>query len=245
VKHKKFRLFAGPNGSGKSTLIDEVSKEVNIGYFINADVIEALLTTRNYIDLKHFVPGEVENESWNAFLISNKQDDRIRGTYFGGLKIIDNFLTCKQEINSYHAAVIAEFLRETLLTKNSTFSFETVMSHSSKITFLELAKSKGFSTYLYFVCTRDPAINLERVKNRVKLGGHDVAEEKMNKRYYASLELLSQAFDKADRAFIIDSTSTNRTVVLEKTKNSIILHTDLIPDWVNTYLLEKLDFTDL
>ena len=39
-------MFAGPNGSGKSTLIKEISKEFNVGYFINADQIEAALNSK-------------------------------------------------------------------------------------------------------------------------------------------------------------------------------------------------------
>jgi predicted ABC-type ATPase len=41
--NKKLRMFAGPNGSGKSTLIEEIRKTFNIGFFINADKIEAYL----------------------------------------------------------------------------------------------------------------------------------------------------------------------------------------------------------
>ena len=41
-KDKRLRVFAGPNGSGKSTLFDAVVKQgYNVGYFINADKIEA------------------------------------------------------------------------------------------------------------------------------------------------------------------------------------------------------------
>ena len=39
----RLRMLAGPNGSGKSFLVDSLSKEVNLGSFVNADVIEAKL----------------------------------------------------------------------------------------------------------------------------------------------------------------------------------------------------------
>ena len=45
---KRFRMFAGPNGSGKSTLIEDVKKHYNVGYFINADVIEKQLNAGVY-----------------------------------------------------------------------------------------------------------------------------------------------------------------------------------------------------
>lgn len=48
-------MFAGPNGSGKSYLIDEVGKEINLGYLINADLVEEKLKDRFYrsLDLLH------------------------------------------------------------------------------------------------------------------------------------------------------------------------------------------------
>ena len=58
----------------------------------------------------------------------------------------------------------------------STFSFETVMSHHSKVSFLKEVKQAGFKTYLYFICTQDPEINQKRVLNRVSKGGHSVDE---------------------------------------------------------------------
>jgi predicted ABC-type ATPase len=49
-------MFAGPNGSGKSTLIQEVRKSYNVGYFINADEIEFLLSKQKYLDCSLFFP---------------------------------------------------------------------------------------------------------------------------------------------------------------------------------------------
>lgn len=80
--------------------------------------------------------------------------------------------------NAYDAAIAADYVRYQLLDANSTFTFETVLSHSSKIDFLEAARVKGYKTYLYFVCTVSPAINKKRVQQRANLGGHDVPEEK-------------------------------------------------------------------
>lgn len=240
MNNKKLRMFAGPNGSGKSTLIEEISKTFNIGYFINADKIEAYLNSKKFFDCSEFLPNPVVQEEWKAFLSNYNDDERVVYRNFEGFEIKENFFTCNQAINSYHAAVVAEFFREILLLENQTFSFETVMSHESKVAFLKKAKQKGFTTYLYFICTSDPKINLQRVKNRVFEGGHDVREEKTISRYFRSLDLLSNAFLSVDRAFIIDSSNTSWDVVLEKRKNEVLLHQETVPDWVAEYLLDKL-----
>jgi len=71
-----------------------------------------------------------------------------------------------------------------MLAQQISFTFETVMSHCSKIDILMQAQATGYRTYLYFVATDDSTINISRVRNRVKLGGHDVPADKIEARYY-------------------------------------------------------------
>ena len=61
-----------------------------------------------------------------------------------------------------------------LLKVRQTFTFETVMSHPGKVALLQQAQQAGYRTYLYYVATDDPEINVSRVANRVALKGHDV-----------------------------------------------------------------------
>lgn len=105
---------------------------------------------------------------------------------------------------------------------------------------MQEAGSIGFKTYLYFICTRDVQININRVKNRVQKGGHPVDEEKIEQRFYRSLELLKDAFLAVDRAFVIDSSSGQRNLVLEKNGRDISIMHDTVPEWVDEYLLQKL-----
>lgn len=178
-------MFAGPNGSGKSTLIDQIDKQFNLGYKINADVIKNLLDTQNFIDCKHFYPDILFQKDWELFLLLNMNDQRNSGHLKNKLVIRDNFFVCKDKVNSYEAALVATFFRELLLQNKFTFSFETVMSHPSKVDFLSNAKKTGFKTYLYFLCTKDPVINKRRVLNRVIKGGHNVNEQKIEDRIIA------------------------------------------------------------
>ncbi len=52
-------------------------------------------------------------------------------------------------VNSYLAATVADFLRHQLLAARLSFTFESVMSHRSKLEFLQLAAATGYRTYLY------------------------------------------------------------------------------------------------
>lgn len=237
---KKFRLFAGPNGSGKTTLINEISKQFDIGYFINADMMESELTQKGSLFCAKYFPGELTQEQWLAYIRLPEINIRFDSLLFDGISIEKNYLISRQQINSYHASIIAEFFRENLLLSNSTFSFETVMSHPSKIDFLKRAKKASFKTYLYFISTQDPEINKRRVKNRVRIGGHDVWDQKVEDRYYRSLDLLYEGFVIADRAFVIDTSEEDTSVILEKKEGNILVYPDIIPEWVGKYLLDKL-----
>ena len=240
---KRFRMFAGPNGSGKSTLIKTIRNDFNIGYFVNADEIENLLNQHKYLLLENYLKKKITQKDWEEFIENYQNDIRFKNRTFPKFNISDNILTLKistNTIDSYVASVIAEFLRLQLLLETSNFSFETVMSHTSKVDFLQQTKKAGFKTYLYFICTQDPEINIARVHNRVYKGGHDVENKKIKERYYRSLELLYAAFKSADRAFIIDNTGVSRTVLIEKKGNEIIFHEEHIPEWAAVYLLDRL-----
>lgn len=122
-------MFAGPNRSGKTTTIEKIRKNFNIRYFINADNIEALLNSQKYLDCLSYVPEPVFSRELEMFLGNYTKDQRFSFSDFNGITIEENLLISNREINSYHAAIIAEFFREKLLSMNYTFSFETVMSH--------------------------------------------------------------------------------------------------------------------
>jgi predicted ABC-type ATPase len=73
------------------------------------------------------------------------------------------------------------------------------------VALLEKARSLGYRTYLYFIATEDPQINIARVKSRVQLGGHDVPADKIVSRYARSLDLLLPAIRQSSRAYLFDN----------------------------------------
>lgn len=154
-----------------------------------------------------------------------------------------NTLVYKTEnLESYDSALIADFLRYMMVEQGIGFSFETVMSHEAKISFLEFAKDKSYTTYLYFIATESPDINIARVENRVAKGGHDVQKEKIKSRYYKSLGLLLDALKAVDRAFLIDNSKRSNFVILEKKYNGMgYPKIEAMPNWFMNYVVKKLE----
>ena len=108
-------------------------------------------------------------------------------------------------VNAYFASVVADFLRQKLLEKRVSFSFETVMSSPAKVALLKQAQALGYRTYLYYIATEDPSINVARVKAWVDRGGHDVPVEKIVSRYDRSLNLLLEAVKHSNRVYVFDN----------------------------------------
>jgi predicted ABC-type ATPase len=88
------------------------------------------------------------------------------------------------------AQVVADRRRDQCIEAGRSFSFETVMSHPSKVEILERARAFGFSVQLFFVGTDDPRTNIERVALRVAQGGHDVPEDRIVARWGRTMALL-------------------------------------------------------
>lgn len=236
----RVRMFAGPNGSGKSTLNTILNKNL-LGVYINADEIEKEIRKFDFLDLYHYEINGTTEEILNFFINHTLIEKANLEEDVNLLRVTDNKIIFTDIlVNSYFASVCADFIRHKLLSLKVSFTFETVMSSEDKVLFLEKAKNAGYRTYLYFVTTQDPTINISRVKNRVKLGGHDVPEEKIISRYYRSMKLLSKAIKYTDRAYIFDNSNHEKSWIAQIDNTSEITYkSSQIPQWFSEYLLES------
>jgi predicted ABC-type ATPase len=240
----RFRVFAGPNGSGKSTIKEEIDPQL-IKIYVNADDLEKEAKATGFIDLGAFEVATTLPEliafHTSHFLIKNKElNGQAQQIGLRGNKVDYRNV----DINSYLASVISDFIRQRLLEKSVSFTFETVMSHRSKVDFMREAQARGYRTYLYFVSTENPTINIDRVKIRVREGGHPVPPEKVQERYYKSLSFLPKAIAVSNRAYIFDN-SGNSTALLAEITDGVNLEyrSEEIPDWFFEYYVDKVKTT--
>ena len=245
-RKKQLRVFAGPNGSGKSTLYNYLTqiKAFNSYYHINPDLILKDLSVS--LNLENW-PINFTFKELTEYLKYSPFQAKVKYNISEILLYQDNRLSLKEAFlnDTYLAAAIADFLRYKMIQSNSSFSFESVFSHESKIKELEIAKKANFKIYLYFITTSDPLINIQRIKNRVDTGGHDVLEKKITERYYRTLNNLYSALKLADKAYIFDNSNTKQNnsfdFFLEKDAERIILSdTDFVPQWFDEFILRKL-----
>lgn len=236
-------MFAGPNGSGKSTLNGVINPTL-LGIYINPDEIEKQIAQRSdFLDLSAYGVNTTETEILDFFMNSRLLDKMDMLDEASELRFTDNKLSFfAVSVNAYFASVAADFIRQHLLKTATPFSFETVMSSSDKVDFLQAAQQRGFRTYLYYIATDDPIINVSRVRHRVKMGGHPVPEDKIVSRYHRSLDLLFEAVRYSHRAYIFDNSGSAPLWLAEITEGTELnMKVDIVPQWFKKALWDKFE----
>lgn len=125
------------------------------------------------------------------------------------------------EINT-QAANQADRLRQDAINRKESFTTETLMSTSRRVDLLREAKINGFEIHTFFVTTQNPRINIERVEDRVKKGGHAVPPEKTKERYERVMRLLPEIIQASDTIDVFNNTFENPKIILSKTLNNEI-----------------------
>lgn len=243
---KRLRIFAGPNGSGKSTLYDYLVKthSFHLYFHINPDEIASDLPVA--LDLTNW-PFDFTAEELGAYLDESPFQKRSNVSLNDLICVIGKVISLKKSQNqsiSYLSAALAAFIRTKMMKSDSSFSFESVFSHVSKIDEIRIAKEAGYRIYLYYIATSNPVINNERVMNRVELGGHAVPSEKVYERYYRTMDNLYAAVQLSDRAFFFDNSDSNTdgffSFFAEKKENSLHLQSKNVPPWFDKYIIQKI-----
>jgi predicted ABC-type ATPase len=241
----KLRIFAGPNGAGKTTLYNSIKPiYFSTKLFVNADNLESDFKKNNFLNLSEFdiSCSQVEFEKFNT---SNGLYAKACFSKKSWNLVVKENVIVKEEYdylnyNSYHFAIIADFIRHKLIESKKSFSFETVFSHPSKLELIEFAHQNNYKVYLYFIGTETPIINLERVKDRVKKGGHFVDGDRIEKRYFLTMDLLIDMLKEVDETYLWDNSAGKHIYVGNIKRGILNLEFLNIPNWIETYILNKI-----
>jgi len=231
-------MLAGPNGSGKSTILDMLRQSASfwLGMYLNADDVERNLGS---MGVHHFDDSPAMNDwqsAWRQFLVQTAQTNRFEphARFLNGIQWESGSVHASEAPeSSYGPGIVVEFAREQCLRQGWPCAFETVMSHSSKPEFLRRASLSGARTYLYYVATESPDINIARVRLRQARGGHFVPDEKVRTRYERSLDLLPAAIAVSDRAFLFDNSGDAPELVAESQHGRLEYRTSHVPRWLD------------
>ena len=113
---------------------------------------------------------------------------------------------------------------------HQTVGVETVLSTPKYRALVDRAHAEGFSVRLIYVFLETAELNVERVRQRVRKGGHDVAEASIRDRRRRSFEQLAWFFEHADHVDIYDNSAAEPKQVVAKTRGDLTVYGPLIEE---------------
>jgi predicted ABC-type ATPase len=107
-----------------------------------------------------------------------------------------------------------------LMNKGEDFAFETTLATKSYVSLIKEAKANGHYVTLVYFWLSSVELAIERVKDRVLKGGHDIPEEVIRRRYRAGIRNLSDLYVPiCDSLLIVDNTTPPSKVVASSKNN--------------------------
>ena len=103
-----------------------------------------------------------------------------------------------------------------LVSQNENFAFETTLATRSYKNRILDAKEKHYNVTLLFFWLKNPELAKERVKTRVLEGGHIIAEDVIERRYYKGIKNLFEIYlSIVDQALIFDNSEGKHNLIAE------------------------------
>ncbi|CAO4152701.1 Zeta toxin domain-containing protein [Methylorubrum thiocyanatum] len=94
------------------------------------------------------------------------------------------------------------------------FVYETTLSSNQAISLMRRARETGYQIALVFVALESADLNVERVGDRVRKGGHAIPEPVIRRRYGFALSRLAQAIPPAHETAVFDNSEATTRLLL-------------------------------
>lgn len=127
------------------------------------------------------------------------------------------------------------------IQSGSSFVVETTLAGNTYLNLMREVKALGWSVSLTYVGIDDPITNVQRVRSRVKVGGHDVPREDILRRYDRSLANLNKAAKIVDELILYDNSTDAGHQILAATlfqrgcaneSDRTVIYVPELPNWV-------------
>ena len=121
-------------------------------------------------------------------------------------KIIDpDHIAAKEHCNKLEAGRIAIQEVETAIQNGWNFTQETTLSGRRTLQTILAARQKDYQIRLYYIGISSAEESLYRIANRVRKGGHNIAEADVRRRYEKRFADLSKILPYCDEAHFFDN----------------------------------------
>ena len=103
--------------------------------------------------------------------------------------------------------------------KKIDFAFETTLSGVTHLSRLKDMKKEGYRIHLFFLWIPDIRLSLERVANRVKMGGHGVSEKVVRRRFHRGIKNFFKIYRSILDSWMLFDNSKIKPILVAKRRN--------------------------
>ena len=135
----------------------------------------------------------------------------------------------RNEIVQIKAGMQAVREIHTCLNEKITFHQETTLAGKTVLHTAKKAKAIGYSVHLWYIYVANTEIAKHRVYNRVKLGGHGVSDETIERRSVTSLKTLKSIIPLCSEVRLYDNTTSYNPVARRISGATKILDKNIPP----------------
>ena len=101
-----------------------------------------------------------------------------------------------------------------LARQRADFAFETTLASRSYASWLRRLRYEGYSIHLLFLWLRSPDMAIARVKERVRLGGHDIPEAVICRRYHRGIRNFLDLYQPLAQGWSVYDNSLREPVLI-------------------------------
>ena len=107
-----------------------------------------------------------------------------------------------------------------LMEEEESFSIETTLATRSYARLVKAAQKKGYKVSLIYFWLNSPELAVNRVRQRVSEGGHNIPEDIIRRRYIAGINNLFKIYMPCvDYRLVADNSHESRIVIAEGGRN--------------------------
>jgi predicted ABC-type ATPase len=128
-----------------------------------------------------------------------------------------------------------------LLRQRKSFAVETTFVGRLHLQIAERAKSDGWKIGVVYIGLGSADLAIERIRERVSQGGHNVPAADVRRRYKRSLSNLAVVYYLADRLIVLDNSSVQKPMkrLLEVNRGSVVYRRRRLPKWLSAVLRKR------
>ncbi len=99
------------------------------------------------------------------------------------------------------------------------FAFETTLSGTSYARTITELKNKGYAIHLFFLFIPSPELAIQRIKERVREGGHNVPADDVKRRFSRGISNFFKIYGPIVDSWMMFDNSKEKPVLIAKRKN--------------------------